>query len=186
MSKYAKIKLNCLQCKNDFYRSPSVVHSKTNKGGGKYCSRVCKSNYLWASKGYKEHMSDIHKGKVSGSKGFKWNDVSRALVTGEKNYRWIEDRTQVSTRYKESLSLINYRDWRTKVFTRDNFKCKIQNTDCKGQLQAHHILNWKDYPELRFDINNGITLCLAHHPRGRVKEKQLSPYFMEMVSVSKE
>ena len=34
--------------------------------------------------------------------------------------------------------------------------------------------------------NNGITLCFAHHPRKRAEEKRLSPYFMELVSVSKE
>lgn len=68
----------------------------------------------------------------------------------------------------------------------DNWKCRIINNDCKGRLEAHHILNWKDYSELRYDINNGITLCHAHHPRGRANEKRLSPYFMELVSVSKE
>lgn len=62
---------------------------------------------------------------------------------------------------------------------------KINNKDCEGKLEAHHILSWKDYPELRYDINNGITLCHAHHPKKRAEEKRLSPYFMELVSASK-
>ena len=74
---------------------------------------------------------------------------------------------------------------RTAVFIRDGWKCKIQNQDCKGQLQAHHILPWRDYIELRHVVNNGIALCQAHHPRKRAEEKRLSPYFMELVSVSK-
>ena len=90
------------------------------------------------------------------------------------------------SRDKHSLSHPEYKEWRVKIFIRDNFKCKMFNTDCKGQLQAHHILNWIDYPELRFVVNNGITLCVAHHPRGRAKEKRLSPYFQELVSASKE
>lgn len=60
----------------------------------------------------------------------------------------------------------------------------IENKDCKGRLEAHHILNWMDYPELRYEINNGITLCHAHHPRGRAKEKQLSPFYQELVASS--
>ena len=68
---------------------------------------------------------------------------------------------------------------------RDNWKCKINNSDCKGRLEVHHILGFTKFPELRYDINNGITLCHFHHPRVREEEKRLSPYFMELVSVSK-
>ena len=39
--------------------------------------------------------------------------------------------------------------------------------------------------KLRYEINNGITLCHAHHPRGRAKGKQLTPYFQELVLASK-
>ena len=78
-----------------------------------------------------------------------------------------------------------YREWMLAVKNRDNWKCKINNNDCSGRLESHHILNWKDYPELRYEINNGITLCHAHHPRKRAEEKRLSPYFKELVSVSK-
>ena len=77
-----------------------------------------------------------------------------------------------------------YKEWRTSVFSRDNWKCKIADSNCKGQLQAHHILPWCDYPELRYEINNGITLCQAHHPRKRAEVKRLSPYFQDLVSVS--
>lgn len=77
-----------------------------------------------------------------------------------------------------------YKEWRMKVFTRDNFKCKMFNEDCKGQLQAHHILRWSEFPMLRYDINNGITLCIAHHPRKKAEEKRLTPYFRELMSVS--
>ena len=78
-----------------------------------------------------------------------------------------------------------YREWRMSVFKRDNFKCKIANEDCKGRLEAHHILPWRDYVELRYQINNGITLCHAHHPRKRAEEKLLMPKFQELIGVPK-
>lgn len=61
-------------------------------------------------------------------------------------------------------------------------KSRIYNIDCSGQIEAHHILGWKSYPELRYETNNGITLCHAHHPRKREDEAKLSPYFQKLVA----
>lgn len=66
---------------------------------------------------------------------------------------------------------------------RDKWGCKIKSKDCNDRLEAHHILNWMAYPELRYDINNGITLCQFHHPRKRVEEQRLIPFFQSMVEV---
>jgi hypothetical protein len=71
-----------------------------------------------------------------------------------------------------------------KVYERDSWKCKINNKNCCGRIEVHHILSWFDYPELRYNINNGITLCHAHHPERRAEEKRLIPKFKELVSVS--
>lgn len=64
---------------------------------------------------------------------------------------------------------------------RDRWKCKIDNEDCLGKLEAHHILRWKDYPELRYEIKNGISLCHYHHPRKIAEEKELIPMFNNLV-----
>ncbi len=58
-----------------------------------------------------------------------------------------------------------YKRWRFDVFVRDNFTC--QNKNCGdnkgGNLNAHHIKSFADFPELRFDVDNGITLCEDCH-----------------------
>ena len=53
---------------------------------------------------------------------------------------------------------------------------------CKGKIEAHHILSFTKYPELRYQVNNGITLCQAHHPRKRAEEARLAPVFQGLIS----
>lgn len=101
----------------------------------------------------------------------------------EKHPRWVIDRTKLQ-KYgdtnKDRRSSA-YRDWRLNVYKRDSYKCKINNSDCNGRIVAHHILSYTNFPELRYDINNGITLCHFHHPLKRQDEINLSPYFKELV-----
>jgi len=106
---------------------------------------------------------------------------------GINNYNWIEDRAQLKTYGDgEERRSPKYKDWSKRVKDRDIWKCRINNKDCSGKVIAHHILSWSEFPELRYNINNGITLCLAHHPRKRAEEKRLIPFFMGLVPVSKE
>lgn len=53
--------------------------------------------------------------------------------------------------------------WGLDVKTRDSFKC--QNCGSEKDLQAHHIVKWKSDENLRFDLDNGITLCRSCHSR---------------------
>lgn len=97
--------------------------------------------------------------------------------------RWIKDRTQVKLDTERGGTL--HKQWSIQVKNRDGWKCRIANSDCEEKLESHHILSWKDFPEFRYQINNGIALCHFHHPRVRKEEKRLSPYFQDLVSVSK-
>ena len=105
----------------------------------------------------------------------------RGLKSKERHPLWVSNRSQLVKSEKKHLDG-RYREWMLAVKTRDDWKCKISNSDCNGRLESHHILNWIDYPELRYEINNGITLCHAHHPRGRAKEAKLSLYFQSLVT----
>lgn len=130
-------------------------------------------------------FSEEHKKKLSLAKIGKPSvhmGQKRPSVSGEKNWRWIIDRNLLKKQERNDGA---YKEWRGLVWERDKFKCKIANADCMGRIEAHHILGFSEYPELRYEINNGITLCHAHHPRKRAEEKRLIPTFMELVSVSK-
>jgi hypothetical protein len=52
--------------------------------------------------------------------------------------------------------------WRKAVFERDNYTCVL----CMvrgGRLEADHIKPYSMFPELRYEINNGRTLCSSCH-----------------------
>ena len=142
-----------------------------------------------ASEETKYKISKSGKGRIPWNKGKKlfysvWNKgIKNDKISGEKHWNYKIDRNQLVKKQLRNDSL--YYRWRKEVKDRDHWKCRISNGDCSGDLIVHHILGWKDFPELRYQINNGITLCHAHHPRKRAEEKRLVPTFMELVSVSK-
>lgn len=114
-----------------------------------------------------------------------WNKDKKMPQTSKENhYLWVNDRTKLKTSRRKDYDT-RYKYWMIEVKNRDNWKCKINNSDCKGRLEAHHILSWRDYKELRYDINNGITLCQFHHPLKRKDEERLSPYFKKLVAEMK-
>lgn len=62
-----------------------------------------------------------------------------------------------------------YSSWRNLVKKRDDCKCQYRNCNRKGKY-VHHIKSYIDYPKLRLEISNGITLCDRHHKK-RFTEK---------------
>jgi hypothetical protein len=111
----------------------------------------------------REKISNALKGHTPPNKGKKMSDGQRKNISdrmsGANSHRWKGGITslQMQIRNTAEFSL-----WRKSVYVRDNFSC--QKCGCSGgNLNAHHIYNFADYPELRFAINNGITLCKICH-----------------------
>ncbi len=59
---------------------------------------------------------------------------------------------------------LEYRLWREAVYKKDKYHCVMCKKHCqKKDIVAHHIKSFSQYPEFRFDVNNGITLCRKCH-----------------------
>lgn len=54
-----------------------------------------------------------------------------------------------------------YKRWVRAVKDRDGWACRECGSN--DQLHAHHIKRWRDYPDLRYEIDNGLTLCHPCH-----------------------
>ena len=75
-----------------------------------------------------------------------------------------------------------YKKWRQEVYKRDKHCCQWPGCDQKKKLNAHHIKTWANYPGLRFEINNGITLCKDHHKMIRGMEDNYEGIFLKLVA----
>lgn len=124
------------------------------------------------SEEYKRQLSE----KMKRSSPFHGKNMS-----GANNPRWITDRSQIKIGDRNLHDPLQ-KGWRKAVKDRDGWTCRIADNNCAGRLEAHHILPWKEFPELRYEINNGITLCHSHHPRKKDDVMKLSPYFNKLVA----
>ena len=192
MSKYFyKIKKNCLVCNKEFYKKPSII----KKGAGKFCSRKCQG--IWYSKNNagKNHWNwGTGKTKIKricqicGKEFYVKQSVMKFRKVifcsikcygkqisqnqiGKNNPMWRGGITPINYKIRNS---IEYKIWRKSIFKRDNFVCQ-KCGQIGGKLEAHHIKSFSKYPELRFEIFNGITLCEKCHKKinkGRPIAKQ--------------
>lgn len=92
-------------------------------------------------------------GKIQ-SCGCLWKES----ITGENNSQWKGGITSKLAKLRQSKE---HKDWQKAVYEKDWYTCQ-----CCGNgrnLRAHHILNFSDHEDLRFDVTNGITLCKECH-----------------------
>jgi hypothetical protein len=133
---------------------PPVPNAKTRKKVGEILSEKMKLGLI-----PKPPASTKESRKKAGLK-----------IRGENHPRWIKDRSKVKrSRFNNAFRNQGpIASWRKSIFERDDYIC--QKCYQKGnQLNAHHIKSWALFPELRFEISNGVTLCVTCHRKEHKK-----------------
>lgn len=171
-----KLRLSKIGKKRDPITTQKMAKTQFKKGG-KPWNKGKKTGHTPWNKGLKGTFkhSEEHKKKISLiNKGKKWPDrkpftlETRKKLSevhkGEKHYNWKGGVSSINSSIRRSLE---YRLWRESVFQRDNWTCVwCKNRSSSGNkvtLHADHIKPFAYYPELRFAIDNGRTLCVECH-----------------------
>lgn len=156
---------NCIDCrrvnggkKGNFIKGrTSPMKGKTFKGAAlkNIKSSVTNANKKrageikkYSQKGYEKLLLAIRKPRPS--------------TTGEKKPAW---RGGKHNGRQKDLGSHQYRQWRREVFERDKYTCQDCGDKKGGNLEAHHIKTYMEYPEFRYIVPNGITLCKDCHQK---------------------
>lgn len=126
-------------------------------------------------------LSERNRLTKTGSKHSEETKTKIGLATkgrnlADKNPMWKGGITPLNKMIRTSTE---YKLWRTAVFARDGYACVWGGKEHGSKLQADHIKPFALYPELRFAIDNGRTLCVACHRKtdtygGRVYRQRTS------------
>lgn len=141
--------LTCMNCGTQY----ETFNCWAKRPGNKFCSRSCAD----AGKHRKPRTwltySCVHCGK---------SKTIRKGYAGKKLYCSKE----CADKGKRTDNYLRVRDgrhgaWARSVVTRDQqcMRCGVKDRE----LHAHHIESYGDNPLLRFDVNNGETLCVDCH-----------------------
>ena len=144
--------------RNGFKKGHTFKHSTESK---EKLRKNNKTKELWKNPKYRKHMIEVHK-NIKQSLETIEKRVSK--FRGSKHHFWKGGITPVNEKIRKSFE---YKLWREAVFEKDNYTCVwcgAKSGNGKAIiLHADHIKPFALFPELRFAIDNGRTLCYRCH-----------------------
>lgn len=184
----SKIEFSCENCGAKFEDYPVNRRWKHV-----FCSKSCKGKWYFTNDNpaKKESVRRILSEQKMGDKNPRfgkpsWNSGKKGLqVAWNKGKSYPQFQGKNSSNWKGGITPINkairnspkYKRWREAVFERDDYTC-VRCGERGGTLNGDHIKSFSMFPELRFDLNNGRTLCVPCHKktdtyagRGRIYNK---------------
>ena len=114
---------------------------------GKKVSKETRKKISVIRKGMKfteEHCKNISKAR-------------KGMLCGKEHWNWKGG--------KDRRETVEYIDWRLAVYEKDKYTCVACGDKRGHNLQAHHIMSFAKYPDLRLEISNGVTLCKKCHAK---------------------
>ncbi len=149
----------CILCRKDI----TAKNAGFDKPNRKFCSNHCKNSFNNSRRIWKqESKKKIGKANRGRERTLKQRMEMSERVRGEKASNWQGGITSINKAIRNSLK---YKLWRESVFKRDNYQCTLGKKEHGNKLQADHIKPFAYFPELRFALSNGRTLCKPCHTK---------------------
>lgn len=147
-----------------YYQNTKIDRKKKEKS--KYCQICNKAIYYKAI--YCNRCKQLSERNYMYGKHLTKETIEK--ISKENSPHW---KGGITSLYEVIRHCFEYRQWRSDVFTRDNFTCQKCGDAIGGNLNAHHIIEFADIIERHeittleeaikceelWNINNGQTLC---------------------------
>lgn len=166
-----KITIICKYCGDEFKVNPGDKYKQ-------YCSKECYDNNKSGENNpmFGRKQPDSAKQIISEKADKRWDDMEERILQSCRMLGISREEWNGFTNKSDDLYYSQkYKQWRTSVYQRDDYTCQMCG-ERGGKLNGHHIYKVSDYPELIFEINNGITLCYDchfHKVNGHEKEYEI-------------
>lgn len=154
-----KVQLICKHCQKVFEVQPWAAKT----GRKKFCSKAC----FYAGRELKCLFEPGHPDFVpSSSRGHSEETRAKIREATRNKARYGQDnpcwKGGAREQRKREMIGYKYKDWRNAVFSRDNWTCQMCGK--RGvYLEADHIQPWCAFPDLRYEVDNGRTVCRPCH-----------------------
>ena len=167
------VSIRCIECKKEFNVVPARLPT------AKFCSYACRGQWRtkhWTGANHPGFNAEEARTKICGfcKREFGQKDNESIAYFRVRKF-CCRDCSRQGQRYREGVEHPLYNPdsrrnnrrgkhgaWARAVISRDKATCqRCGATDI--ELHAHHIESFADHPELRWDLNNGLTLCHRCH-----------------------
>lgn len=174
---HEKVEVKCDYCGKimlKVYQSYTSGHKVVQKDACQKCNNLYKvkevnrvlygvDNVFELSE-VKDKIRDTNMRKYGHDHHYKSTEFAELYLNRENNPNW---RGGTATELQLARGSVEYRDWRKDVLERDKFTCIVCGDD-NNDMHAHHLESFAKNKDLRFDVDNGVTLCILCHDPSKV------------------
>lgn len=151
----ARVLVSCKDCSTSWNKN--IYSVRLWQGRCRSCAQKVRIN----TEDSRRRRSQLAREQLLRQKGIRNAKKFNSETRGENHPRW---KGGITPEYIKIRLSKEYKDWRLAVMTRDNFTCVFCGQR-GGRLEVDHIKQFAYYPEFRFDMNNGRTLCKECHKK---------------------
>lgn len=135
-----------------------------DKASKKFCSQDCKYKYMPKGGKKGKHYPSAQRARIAVCPvcGKEFRAVKE--YAGRPSVYCSKDCWAHRGKKKEPSTWSHEKYvWKKAVFKRDNYTCQVCGST--ERLEAHHIKEKCNFPELQYEVSNGICLCHSCHEK---------------------